>query len=198
MTRPSPLVDAQREAGADRIPHHVAERTLEVLAFLHQHGLVASFEQMPDSRMATVEPLGVHAVELPHSSREVRADRLDEHVVVIAHQAVGEHEPAVSLGNPSQQLEEALPVDIVDEDQPPFVPARDDVVDPVCDLDPRRPRHRFTVGAGDGRNHPCGKTGTESAHLAREPGCCDSRRNMEDLTRFWFGPCLPRAGTWKT
>jgi len=44
-----------------------------------------------DLAVATVEALGVDAIELAHGSRKIGLPRLEQEVVVVVHQAVGVH-----------------------------------------------------------------------------------------------------------
>lgn len=65
---------------------------------------------MPVAAVAAVEGLRVDAVQLPHGAGEVRVRRLQEQVVVVVHEAVGEDVQAVAARYLREDLEEALPV----------------------------------------------------------------------------------------
>ena len=104
---------------------------------LNEHGLVATLKEMPDTFVAAVEPLCVDAVELSHPAREVCFEGENEHVVVVAHQAVTEDSPPEPPCDPGEDLEESFVVMVITEDELAFVPSRGDVVNAVVDLDPR-------------------------------------------------------------
>ena len=57
--------------------------------------------------VATVEVLGVRAVQAVHAGAEVRRSGLDEQVDVIAHQAVAEAPPLHPLGDAAERREVA-------------------------------------------------------------------------------------------
>ena len=110
----------------------------------------AGLEDVADPRVASVEALCVDAVQLSHPEREVGERRLEEQVVVVAHQAVGQAAPAEALHDLDQQFEERLSVDLVVVDRRARVPARGYVIDPAGNLQPKRPCHGASLGANTG------------------------------------------------
>ena len=63
--------------------------------------------------MESVECLGVVLVEITHAIREVRLDRLDEQVIVVAHEAIGMADPVVVFDRGRKLFEENFSVSIV-------------------------------------------------------------------------------------
>ena len=92
-----------------------------------------------------VEALGVDAVQVLHAVRQSLGGRLQDEVVVRAHQAERMAVPPVSPDDEAEQTEEQQAVVIVDEDQAPEDAARGHVEDAVGQLAPADSRH-----AGDG------------------------------------------------
>src|SRR6266540_606418 len=75
-----------------------------------------------------VEGAGVLAVEIAHAGREIRLWRLDDEVVVVAHQAASVEAPAVPARHAAKLVEEDAAVVVVQEAELLVVAARGDVV----------------------------------------------------------------------
>ena len=84
--------------------------------------------------MATVEALRIDAVQILHPVREPLDGRLDDEVVVRAHQAERVALPAVAADDEREQAQEVEAVGIVDENQPPEHAKSGDLEDPVRKL----------------------------------------------------------------
>jgi hypothetical protein len=87
-----------------------------MLIFFHQDRLISSLEQMADPLMPDINPLGKHAIQLPHSQGEIWLLCFHQDVVMIIEQAKGMTQPIVFFNNIAQYLKEYLPVDIIDKD----------------------------------------------------------------------------------
>jgi len=74
----------------------------------------AGLEDVPAAAVAAVETLSVDAVHLPHREREVGERRLEQQVVMAAHQAVAVAQEAVAIDSRGEQREEAPAVGIVE------------------------------------------------------------------------------------
>src|SRR5207244_13106821 len=109
----------------------------------------AALEEMAGHRVAVVEPLGILAVQLLESRREV-ARRLEHKVVVVWHQAVGVAAPPPASHDDGEELGEAGAIALVLVDRLASVATRGHVVDGAGDDDPRRAGHRPTVRADAG------------------------------------------------
>src|SRR3970282_1187564 len=107
------------EACSDRVQRDVGGDREEVLVSLDQGGVEASLEEMTDPPVPPVEPLRGDPVQLPHAAREGRPGSLDEEVVVVAHLAVSEDEPAEALDSPLKGLLPAGSVGPVSKDALP-------------------------------------------------------------------------------
>lgn len=100
---------------------------------------------MPHLAVAAVEVLRVHAVEVPHQARQIGLPRAQHEVVVVAHQAIGEHLGVEALHGPPHDLQQTLAIAVVGEDRLAPVAARSDVVDGTLELDAKRACHGASV-----------------------------------------------------
>lgn len=98
------------EAGSDGVLKHVLDRACEVVLVFHDPGCEAVAEQMAPPLVAAVERLGVGAVEPLEAVREAPELGLDDQVVVVRHQAEGEHAPVVTLDLAREEAEETAVV----------------------------------------------------------------------------------------
>jgi hypothetical protein len=112
----------------ERIVHDVVDRRSVLLVRLDQLRPVAAAEDVVLPSVAFVEGAGVGAVQIPHSVGEVRQWSLDEQVVVVAHQAVGQALPRELGGRPRQQPLEDAVIGRVAEDPIAVVAACRDVM----------------------------------------------------------------------
>src|SRR5438093_9123169 len=71
---------------------------------------------MPYGSVASIIDLGVEAVELAHSLREVSLWCFDYQVIVVVHQTVGVAQPVKSVNHLAQDLQEHFAIPIVIED----------------------------------------------------------------------------------
>jgi hypothetical protein len=74
-----------REAGADRVLHHVPRRVVQVLLVLDRVGGEAVAEEMAPAPVLLVEALGIAAVQVVHPVGEVDAPHAGHDVVVRVH-----------------------------------------------------------------------------------------------------------------
>ena len=95
--------------------------------------------------MEGVKGAGVFAVQVAHSVGEVRVPRLDDEVVVVAHQAPGVEAPAIPSRHAPQLVEEPAAVVVVQEAELLVVPARRDVVPGAGGEVAARSSHAATV-----------------------------------------------------
>lgn len=94
-----------------------------------------------------VEPLRVHAVQVPHGPRQIRPARVHDQVVVVDHQTTGKHgriEPAHCVG---QRRQKRVAIDVVHKDRFAVATARSQVVDGAWEFAPKMAGHgRMKVG----------------------------------------------------
>ena len=105
---------------------------------------------MPHLAVAAVKRLRNHTAEVAHQLRQVRAARVQHEVIVIAHQAIGQHMRTKALTALLQYAEQRSPVAVVLENRLAPVAAGGDVVDRTRELD--------APGAGHGAKN-CGGGG---------------------------------------
>jgi hypothetical protein len=85
-------------------------------------------EQVPPSPVPLIESLRVESIQLSHADRKVAIRRLNENVVVIAHEAVSVTDPVVALIDPFKSIKKVFTVLIVLEDGFSLVTAARDVI----------------------------------------------------------------------
>ena len=112
---------------------------------LHEDRLVATLEEVADGPVTPVERLRIDAVQVPHRPAEPGVGRLDEQVVVVAHQTEAVQDEAEAISAPLECPEEPLAVGVVLEDGALRVAATGDVVGSAGELDSQRPRHRASL-----------------------------------------------------
>jgi len=122
-------------------------------------------DQVAAPTVSPVEALCVASVEHLHPRGEVRVGRLDDEVVVRAHQAVRLAAPFVRPDRRPEEVEEVEAVADLAIGEGLVDRARRDVEDPILDLDPWRPWHVVHGTSGRSRNPRCGRFGTVSAQL---------------------------------
>jgi hypothetical protein len=98
-----------------------------------------------------VEGLCVAAVQTAHARRELLSGRLDDEVVVVAHQAAGVQLPAVLVDDSRQDPEVEQPIVVFEVDQASSHAARGDVVEAVGKQRAWTARHAATLAAGSTR-----------------------------------------------
>ena len=72
--------------------------------------------EMSLAAMATIESLGIHAVQPVHTGRKTVAGRFDEEVVVRAHEAPCVQPPTEHLDDLAEQPPERFSIEVVDVD----------------------------------------------------------------------------------
>ena len=95
---------------SNRVQHDVARQFLEIGLLLHDDRLLPTLEDVPAASVNLVEPLGIHAVELPHPIGKIRVRRLHEQVVMVGHETVRVAPPVEALAHISAHPQEQLPV----------------------------------------------------------------------------------------
>lgn len=112
----------------------------------------ARSEDVPVAVVPPVEALSVLAVEVLHAVGEPLDRRLDDQVVVRAHEAEGVAVPEVALDCDREHAEEAAPVVVVQVDESVPRPARRDVEDSVRKIAAKRSRHAADGNAAHARS----------------------------------------------
>jgi hypothetical protein len=118
---------------------------------LDEDGPVACLEEVANAPVHAIEAPAIQPIQLPHAEREVGARRLNEQVIVIAHQAVAVAKEAVALDDLGQDHKEALVVVGAEEDVLAIVAARRDVVEGARELETQRTTDLASVGRDGAR-----------------------------------------------
>lgn len=77
-------------AGAHRIQVNVAAHLQQIGILINQNRLESTLKQMPHLAVAPVIRLGVDAVDVAHQHGQVRATGMQNQVVMVIHQAIGQ------------------------------------------------------------------------------------------------------------
>jgi hypothetical protein len=112
----------------ERVVDDVLDRVVVLLLGLDHPRPEALAEDVVLAAVACVEGFRVLPVEVAHPVREVGGRRLDEQVVVVAHEAPDVEAPAVPPLHPPQDVDEGGAVIGVAEDRRVVVALRSDVV----------------------------------------------------------------------
>src|SRR5947209_7332134 len=115
--------------------------------------------------VSPVERLRMDAVQDLHASGELLPARVDDEVIVVAHQAERVAAPVEPDDDVCEECEEEPPVVVVEEDRNPAGPARADVKDPfVGHRVARQPCHGSKVIRSHVSSGACGPNVTLSSH----------------------------------
>ena len=136
----------------------------------------AALEDVAAVVVAPVEPLGIHAVQPVHSSRDVWFRGLDEEVIVVRHQAIRMAHPSQEVHDLLHQLKEANPVAGIDEDLLLAVSTGRHVIGGAVGLEAGRAGHLPTVAASGGGVGAWHELGAETARF-RLCGTCPGARH---------------------
>ena len=98
--------------------------------------LETPLKKMPDSIVTMIEPLCVNTIEKMHPMRQVSIRCLDEKMVMIRHQAICVTDPAESINNVTQDLEESRSITVVEEDALSRIPTAGDVIESSFEFQP--------------------------------------------------------------
>jgi hypothetical protein len=137
----------------DRILEHVLDGVDVLLLRLDQHGVEAAPEDVVSAAVAFVEGACVASVQVAHAARQVRLGRLDDQVVVVAHQAPRVETPAEAPLDPAQEVEEHESIGVVADDRGPVVSPGRDVVEGAGFENSARAGHVATVASRFLRPH---------------------------------------------
>jgi len=89
-----------------------------------------------DATVHLVDPLGVDAVQLAHPLGEIGIRRLNEQVIMVAHQAVGVHQPVEPMTDTAKQIKENVAVPSPEVNILSPATACSDVVESASELGP--------------------------------------------------------------
>jgi hypothetical protein len=115
VVAPGPIPRLCDQGGTNRIQDHVPRQFQQVAVLVHQDGLEAPLEDMADTHVAAVEALRVNPIDLAHSPRQGWSKRLEEQVIVIAHQAPCPDAPIESVRHAAEVCHEGRTILVVEE-----------------------------------------------------------------------------------
>src|SRR5581483_1389187 len=134
-----------RQARADRVEHDVPTDLLQVSLSVHELSAIPPLEDVTGTLVPSIEPLCVHAVQLSHGGRQVALRRLEQQMVVVAHQTVRVTPDSIACHHGGQHDQERGAVGVVREDRLPIVAPRGNVIGPAGKKRPERSRHSSTL-----------------------------------------------------
>jgi hypothetical protein len=151
-------------------------------------------EDVVAASVECVEGASVLAVEIAHSGGEVRVRRLDEEVVVVAHQAAGVEAPAVPADHAPKLVQENAAVVVVQKTQVLVVAAGRDVVPRAGGEIATGACHTSTVALASFCRHRPDGLGTGSLQPRHVPVTGgDGRRPVVPRPARRIGAPLPRG-----
>src|SRR5262249_12124983 len=86
---PWPKTWVANQARPYGIEHDVTANLAKIGLAVDQLGPEPPLQEVPTPLMPSVESLGVDAIDLPHGNRKICLRRLEQQVIVVAHQTVG-------------------------------------------------------------------------------------------------------------
>jgi len=126
------------QVGSDRVLEHVLARPSEMLLVTDRERSEAVAEEVAAAGVALVERLRVDAVQLVETARELPEQRLDDHVVVVWHQAEDVARLVGAAHDLPEHGEEEAAVIVVARDRAARDAAGGDVVDALGGKDVSR------------------------------------------------------------
>jgi hypothetical protein len=124
-------------------------------------------EQVPVPGVPPVVRLRVDAVQIVQAVGELELGRVDDQVVVRAHQAVAVDSPGVAANRDREQTQEEDAVGVVAEHELPVDRPRGHVKEAVRKGGSQDARHRSKLPRRSGADSGCGQPGAHSS-----PGAC--------------------------
>jgi hypothetical protein len=79
---------------------------------------------MARSAISSIEPLGIHAIELSHPFGQIRVRGFDDQMIMIAHQTIGMTAPIEPLTDVGVDLKKGPTIGIIKKDICPSIAAR--------------------------------------------------------------------------
>ena len=137
---------AAHHSGPPGIQNNVAGQFKQVGAAVNQGRLAAPLEDMDHAPSAHVELQRLDAVELAHTTCQIGVCRLDQQMVVIAHQAIGVTDPVALFANPPLQGKKTRAIRIILIDRLAPTTTRRHVIRRTRKFQPQRSRHAAPPG----------------------------------------------------
>ena len=143
VTAPLPVSGVCNESGSDRVQDDITSDLEEVRISIDDEGFVASLKEVANTLVDKIEPLRVVTVHVAHEIREVAVGRLDEEVVMVAHEAVGVEDDVVEGEAIGEVFEKSSAIAIVEEDLLTSIATSGNVIESSVELNAKRSCHRW-------------------------------------------------------
>ncbi len=128
-------------SGAHRVEVNVVQESPKAVSRLDQNRLVAPSKEMAPQLVPRIDPAREGILQPPHPPRQIRLRRLQEKMVVVAHQRKGMNAKPASLAGFRQGAHKACPIRVIPHDRLPTIPARHHMIKRSRKLQPHRSRH---------------------------------------------------------
>ena len=118
----------------DLIQDDAAGQFQQIIFFLYQDGFVTVLQDVPDKPVASIEMLGINAIELAHALRQIRLDRFNEKMIMIAHLAKAVYDKMIPFTHQRQHFLPGNAVSIIPVNCATPVSARSNMVETTGEL----------------------------------------------------------------
>ncbi len=116
ITTPRPPSGFCHHSSSHWIQHDLAAEFLEGTLLFHEQTFEPALQQVSQALMATIEPLGVGAMESAYAATKIRLGRFNHQVIVISHQTVHGAAPVLLLPLATEYTDELVPIAVLQED----------------------------------------------------------------------------------
>lgn len=113
---------------AHGIEFNVAADLQQIHVAVHQHRLEAPLEQVPDFVVTAIEGLRESTIHVPHQPRAIALTRVEDQVVLDAHQTVGQYLRIKAVHCLFHHGEQCMAIDVVRKDGLAAVATGGDVI----------------------------------------------------------------------
>src|SRR5688500_1273515 len=93
-----------------RVKYNVTTDLQKVAVLLNKNCFKAPLEEMANAAMSLVVGLGIYAIELPHSFRQISIGCFNHQVIVVVHQAIGMANPVKTLDHSCKRIQEKFSI----------------------------------------------------------------------------------------
>ena len=115
--------------------HIVADGFEVAIPAFHQQGFIPAAKDMAKEFVPVVQPDGVGAEQPAQARHQIGVRGFHDQMKVIIHEAISMHLPAGFLTRLRQGFEKVLPVNVVQENGLPPIPATHDMIEGTGKLD---------------------------------------------------------------
>ena len=127
--------DLTPKSHAYGIQNNIAGHFQQVSVAVDEHRLVATLKQVSHTTVPAIEGLRVDPVHFAHAARQGGAQRFDQQVIVVIHQAPSPHAPLLSPADLSEPVEEGDAIFVIEENRLAGIAARHHMMDRAGEFD---------------------------------------------------------------